>query len=510
MTEIPFHEFAGRIRRGEAGFTDPVCLVYGEDFLVEQAAAGIIGAVLPDPKERQKSLETVDMADGESVYDIVERLNTLSFFAHRKVLRLKADVLFASGFRPVDQLEKIEAARLSDDIKAAANLLAGLAAAQKCDIADIASGDPATVLNLDPSPYTEAAWLKQAAAHCAEKGIVAGGGPDGAGILKEAIERGLPKNHFLVITAAAVDRRTALYKALSQAHTVINCAVAPGTRKADVDRQKQVLSYLMQNTLEKAGKTADRDVFERVFELTGFAPRVFAGNIEKLAQYAGGNPRIKSGDVFAVLGKTREDPVFAFTGAVFEKNAQKALETMASLTASGFHYMQLHAGIAGQARKLLMVKFFTESIHGSSWQPGMRYDRFTREVMEKVVQYDRETAAAAAGPAKTAQGPADEKPAVEDPAAGKRSSGRKKTKPKTGGRAKAASELAIVKNPNNPYPVYQLFLQANRFSLSTLKGFMVRLHEADIRLKTTGYSPGAVLEELVLHICFSGDDASAK
>ncbi len=500
MPEITYNDIGVHLKRENTGRQDAAYLVFGDGFLVEQAVAAIVDHFLPDPQEKAVHLETVDMAEGASVYEVIERINTLSFFARKKIVRVKADMLFASGFQPSKHLETIEAARLADDIQTAARRLAELMAKLQCDPRDIVDGDPAKALNMDPRPYIDVDWLKQAAAFCIDRQIAGAGAADGAGILKDAIKKGFPAGHVLVMSTASVDRRSALYKAVKEGHTAVNCSVATGARKADVDAQKKVLHDLMRNILAKHGKTAEKEVFERVFALTGFEPRVFSGNLEKLVHFSGASPRIKNADVDSILDKTREDPIFAFTGAIFEKNAQQSVYYLSSLLSAGFHAMQLLSAITSQARKLLMVRFFTESSYGSAWQAGMGFDPFKKKVMPAIIQYDQELATNEPGP-----GAPPENPGADTAAGGKSTAAAGKKQKKTTGGQKRSSDLAIVKNPNNPYPVYQLFRQSERFAPGVLKDFMVKLHEADIRLKTTGSTPRAVLESLIFHICMSNN-----
>ena len=499
MPEIPFDKIESALLGPKAGSPDSVYLVFGEDYLVEEAVNAVLDLIFPDTADRSAHIETVDMSDGESIYDIVERITTLSFFSARKVLRLKADGVFKSGFSPEEHLRKIEEARLSDDIRLAANLLKDILTRQGAVAEDVLTGDPAKVIGTDPSAYTPHEWIRQAAGHLSETGADTASAPaaDGAAILRQTIEKGLPDGHFLVITTSSADRRTALYKTVSQHHTAINCTVPAGARKADIDTQKAILSSVMRKILAKHDKSADSKVFAKVYELTGFAPRVFAGNIEKLAFFAGEAKTIRAEDVDAVLGRTREDPVFVFTNTLLEKNAPGALYYLKSLLDAGFHYLQIHSAITSQIRKLLSVKLFMQSQYGRDWRPGMRFDAFKSKVLPRATEYDRKMADAAISQS--------EQQAADTEQASGQGAGKKKKKTKTA--SKKQSDLAIVKNPNNPYPIYQGFLQADRFSASEIRGFIIKLHEADVRLKTSGSTPGAVLEELVLHICFSNESS---
>ncbi len=171
MPEIPFAKIESALSGPKAGPPDSVHLVFGEDYLVEEAANAVLDRIFPDTADRQAHIETVDMSDGESIYDIVERITTLSFFSATKVLRLKADAVFKSGFSPDEHLQKIEEARLSDDIRLAANLLKDILSRQGAVADDVITGDPAKVIGADPNAYTSKDWIRQIAAHLAETGV---------------------------------------------------------------------------------------------------------------------------------------------------------------------------------------------------------------------------------------------------------------------------------------------------------------------------------------------------
>ncbi|MGM0453159.1 MAG: DNA polymerase III subunit delta [Thermodesulfobacteriota bacterium] len=484
MTEIAYKAIADHIQSGrEKGF-DPIYLVYGEGFLIDEVLGALLDALLPEVQSRDIYFETVDPTEGEGVYDAVERINTLSFFGARKVVRLKDPGLFAGGFHPTRHLEKVKSAYEQGDLKKAARLFVELLGRRQCQAEDVLCGDVAATLGVDAEAFSDMGWVAEIAAHCRDEGLFPTGSADAAGVLKTAIEHGFPKNHHLIITADTADRRTGLYKAISACGTAVNCTVPTGARKADRDEQRRVLSQLMGKTMAAHGKTADNKVFERVFELTGFDPRAFAGNLEKLIHYVGQSPRITADAVDAVLDKSREDPIYSFTGAIAERRADNALYYLASLLASGYHAMQLLAAMTNQVRKLLLVKDFVNSRFNANtgWQPRMSFDGFKNRVMPAIVEYDT---AMAEHVRALNQGEA---------AGGEKKKGGKKA-------GKPGTDLLIAKNPKNPYPVYQQFLQSERFCAQTLQDAMIALADADMRLKTTGQSPQAVLEDLVFQIC---------
>lgn len=53
----------------------------------------------------------------------------------------------------------------------------------------------------------------------------------------------------------------------------------------------------------------------------------------------------------------------------------------------------------------------------------------------------------------------------------------------------------------NPYADYLCFQRAETFSLRELLSFMRAIHDADLRLKSTGSNPQIVMERLILQMC---------
>ncbi|MFO8112602.1 MAG: hypothetical protein R6T92_08865, partial [Desulfosalsimonadaceae bacterium] len=100
MPEILYNQLLSHLNRTPSQGFDSAYLVFGDGFLVEQTASSIVDGLLPDPADKSVHLETLDLAEGESIYALIEQINTLSFFANRKVVQVKADILFASGFAP--------------------------------------------------------------------------------------------------------------------------------------------------------------------------------------------------------------------------------------------------------------------------------------------------------------------------------------------------------------------------------------------------------------------------
>ena len=62
----------------------------------------------------------------------------------------------------------------------------------------------------------------------------------------------------------------------------------------------------------------------------------------------------------------------------------------------------------------------------------------------------------------------------------------------------AVTDLEIA---NNPYPVYKLMLNSEKFTKRELIEVLDHLSRVDMRLKSTKQKPKTVLEEAILRIC---------
>ncbi len=272
---------------------------------------------------------------------------------------------------------------------------------------------------------------------------------------------------------------------------VVDCSVPTGNRKADKKIQEAVLLETMNAVLAGSGKSIDRDAFTALQAMTGFNIRAFTGNVEKLVDFVGDRPQITRSDIVAALQRTKRDPVYALTGAVAARNLDDALFYLSTLMSEGLDAIrpeQILVAILNQIRKLLRVKEFTAGSHGSVWFSGCPYNQFTAAVMPIVQQFDA--------------GLVERKQQWQDQLSGA-DLDQDLSPPKKGGKKKkqTATDLSIVKNPNNPYPVYQLFLSAENYTKQELVQAFEHLSRADLRIKTSGDSRRLILEEVILGIC---------
>ena len=57
--------------------------------------------------------------------------------------------------------------------------------------------------------------------------------------------------------------------------------------------------------------------------------------------------------------------------------------------------------------------------------------------------------------------------------------------------------------PYNAYPIYQTLVKSDHFTMDELKTALIQLSRVDVRLKSTGQDPAAMLTALVVSICNS-------
>ncbi len=312
--------------------------------------------------------------------------------------------------------------------------------------------------------------------------------PDDLVRLKNFIEKGIPEDHFLVLTSETADRRKGIFSTFKERGLAIDCTVPKGDRKADQGEKTALLRFTMDEILAKSGKKIDGNAFQRLTEMTGFEPATFADDLERLVAFIGDRKAITLSDVECIVKRTKQDALFELNNAVSDKKLDAAIFYFNSLAKSGFHPLQLHAALTNHFRKLFMVKNFIlgEREKGNvCWRKGNRnYNLFMKETMPWIVKRDEallntltqwETALKGEGTVLKSKGKAKKKP---------------------------TTDLLIAPNPKNGYPVFQLFLKSDLFTFHSLCQAMTDLAELDYQLKTSSDGdPKLLLEALIINIC---------
>ena len=306
----------------------------------------------------------------------------------------------------------------------------------------------------------------------------------GAGFLSlgSLIEKGFPENHFLILTASTIDRRKKFFKTIDAKGLIIDCSVAKGARKADIKEQNEVLRQIADETAAKLGKQIQDRAFHMLVDLTGFDPRVLAGNIEKLAAYSAASKLITCEHVQAVIKRNKKDPVFTFTNALMEKNLNQTLFYLDSLFNEGFHPLQILKAMENLFRRLVMFKCFTlwflENRQGFN-PAGVNYNSFVGYVLPEIVKFDRHLA----------------RPEPENM--------------KTKSKKNMANDLLLAPNPKNAYPVFQIFCKCRNFSLKELNHALIFLSDLDFRMKSSSFDEKTQIEAFIMNLCTRGGSAHA-
>jgi DNA polymerase-3 subunit delta len=478
MAEISYPQLAAHLQGAARGGLPPVCLIHGEELLVRQAFEAVVNHLLPSADHF--NFEALDGAAAD-IGDVIARVRTYALMAGTKVVALKDARVFHSQADAGRLFENARKAFMDGEPTKAAHALLGALGQVNLDLQDLADSGRGAKLPPGWDPGEDHAWLDALVDHCRSLQLEAKAAGDDAARLEEAIAKGLPAGHHLVISTDIVDRRRGLYKAIVEQGLVIDCSVPKGERKADREAQAAALQSQLKAILDPCHKTMGRAAFTALCEMTGFNLGVFTNNIEILVDFVGGRREITAADVEAALTRTKKDPLFEFTNAVTDRKWEKSIGLLGALLDGEMHALQLLAAITNQVRKLLVAKGFLESPAGAAWHPGITYLQFQSSVQPAVAQHDRELLAQMGG--------WEQKLAAGKPA-GKRKA-----------QAKASSDLVLAKSPASAYPLYQLLIKAERFSRDELEQALQRLSDADLQLKSSTVNPRLALERVVWSIC---------
>ncbi len=307
--------------------------------------------------------------------------------------------------------------------------------------------------------------------------------------LADLVEKGIPEENFLVMTASSLDRRRKICKILDTSGLIIDCTVAQGARKADLDDQRSVLQNIARKVLNHSGKTMDQAAFSTLADLTGFNPGLFAKNLEKLVVYSGNRSAVLQTDVQAIIQRDKKDPIFSLTNALMEKNAGQALFYLSSLFADGFHPLQILKSFENMVRRLVLVKAFADDFfaaHPEIRSDRMNFNTFKQKIMPAVIAHDD----------------AVKKQTKEHQAilSGELSSAGKKQEKKIA----VPPDLLLAPNPQSPYPVFQNFDKSARFSLNELCCALIALGDLDFALKSSSMEAKVGIENFVMIFCKKG------
>jgi DNA polymerase III subunit delta len=490
MSEISYKELKDYVKKlkkdRKLHDNASVYLIYGEELLYRAAFETLLDALIP-LKNRDLNYDPMDGTEG-NVKEAIERANTYSLIPGVKVVAILDSRIFYSKQDEQRLLEKAKEAFDGENIEKSAKYLLNLLGILNLSLNDIQDTRRSKTLKLDPAKHGDAEWLDAVIRHCEENHLKVPSETDDAGLLENAIEKGFPGGNHLVITADVVDKRRRLFKIIQKNGVIINCFVPKGDRRADKIAQEAVLGETMKARLDQSGKTMDQRAYRKMYEFTGFDLATFSGNLEKLISYVGDRKKITIEDVESVLKRSKKDPIYELTNSISDRNVGESIFFLNSLLSDNLHPLQILAAITNQIRKILLAKGFAESSHSDSWHAGIPYGQFKNKVLPAIQTYDREL---------LSRFEEWDKMLLKDVNRDHEHKEKKRTK-KTGN---TITDLVVVKNPKNPYPVYQMLLKSEKFSTRELLDAMEHLSQTDVKLKSTRQAPKIILEEAIFKIC---------
>jgi DNA polymerase-3 subunit delta len=466
-----------------------VYLIYGEEMLCKTALKKVLNRLVPESNQ-SFNFEPIDGNLG-CVSEAVEKLNTYSLLSGPKVVGLFEARVLDSRTNTDDILLTAVKAFEDQNLNRAAEYLLRFMALANFSFDDLSPPNRRENLPAGVELPDDDRWLDDVIGFCQENGRKIPKAADNESILCHAIEKGFPGGNRLLITTDTVDKRRKLFKTIRSKGVIVDCSVPKGDRKADKTAQDTVLADTVRSVLSESGKSLAPDAFAALRETTGFELRAFAKNLEKLVSYIGDRDLITRQDVVTALKRTKKDPVYALTGAFTARNRDDALFYMRTLMSEGqggLRPEQILVALLNQLRKLLLIKSFVSSPEGKAWHSGCPYHTFRTNVMPVVQKCDSELLGT------LQQWQDDLNISVNDEV--------KPVKKRSRGKKPALkTDLLIARYPNNPYPIYQLFLNAENFSKQDLLQIYDDLSRADLRIKSGGENKRLILEEVILNVC---------
>lgn len=448
------NDIASLLNEIKSGVILPVYLIFGERYLCHEVADDLVRQLLPDEKQRNTGLRRVD-GEQEDVAQTMSHLQTYSLFAGRQVIRVMDSRIFYS---------KMVAKNFWDKAKKAANEQkaenAGIYLLKMMQVGGFDRAEPLT--DLSPTQWKELFGFDKPAdvIWCQDVSL-----PDqateansaaGDELVRQVLEKGVPKGNVLILVSEAVDKRKKLYKLISEIGAVIDLSVDTGTTSAAQKGRDAVIRDLVIDTLAEMGKKPGPGVIESLLDRVGFSPVAAVRETEKLALYVGETQVVSKDDVDAIIGQTREEAIFALNDAVASANLNRSLELVGRLYASGIHPLALIAGLRNLLRKLLFFRALQE-LQQPRYMAGFSFPVFQKVYLAELKKTDYGKSPFLAG---------------------------------------------------HPFVLYKNFQQAGNFALPVLQDALRQLLEAEYQLKSSSLPARLVIERFIF--TFLGKDVSGK
>ncbi|MFA7683211.1 MAG: DNA polymerase III subunit delta [Syntrophales bacterium] len=437
------------------GKISPVYLLYGEEeYLVAEALEEITAAIMP---EADRELNLFVMSGGP---DELERLSATlvlpPLLAGRKLVVVHDTHLFHSKQTAGALVRTMREQLEKNPARAVAAFLTFLDMTgwKLEDLQDdgwrTISGEAWNRLIGRDEKDDRETWLPRLVALSMDQGgngrAIRGGREE---YLAELLRSRIPPENHLILVAEAVDRRKKMFRFISEQGVVLHF---PKVRTEQ--RQKERLMNQARKMLASCGKTLAGEAWETLGRKTGFQLRESIQAVEKLIVFVGDRKRISAEDVEAVVGKSREDSVFALVAAMTERNLAGSLRVFQDLLLQGVSPLMILGMISRELRNLLHAKLLLQSGGLSGYRFDMDYGEFQRKIQPVLKGL-------------SLQG---------------------------GGK-----EAGFVSQ--HPFAVYQSLKNSGRFTHERLINHLDHLVRVDILMKSTGQDERLLMERFLIGVC---------
>ena len=418
-------------------------LLFGDDLQVQSACKSLIDVVVP-PDQREFNLERFD--GRSAAWDQIElSLLTPPFLPGKKLVWVDSAPYFLSRENKNELGEKIMQLWRDDKKDDAGKLLLNLLAIegwseQQWEQLDVSRGGAVFEL-LAAQDHDDREAAEELVAYCKSRGLELKGGRESEeNAIRKLLNGGLPSWDFLLLTASQVDRRTRLYKQFEENGAIFFLGLERD-RYGKISRDK--LREFIDRQLTLSNKRIEPKARELIFLRAGDDLRTLQQELKKLVIYVGEHALIRADDVEAIFADQIEGWIFDLTRSIAERNATAALCQLDRLVAQGDHPLKLLGTLAAEMRKLLSARQILETDLRGRWKRRMSYKQFEQSILDQ--------------------------------------------------------RTTLL--TRNPYADYLCLQRAETFSVTELLLYMHGIHDADLRLKSTGSNPQIVMERLILHMC---------
>ena len=362
------------------GVVAPCYLLYGEEeYQISAALDKILDIILP-AADRDFGLFYLE-GENADTDSLVNYLLTPSLLGARKVVVVKNTTVFQSRENLADLIDKIRDNIDENPAKATKSFLTFLKLAGFSweDLQDdgwkkITDEEWNRIVEGDAGE-DRAKWLPRVLALFPGLGLSPESGTDNTEKLGEILQKGLAAGNCLILTAGAIDKRKKIFKIISDIGEVLYFGKARGETG-----QKENLIKEAQKLLERYGKKLTPAAWIALGKKTGWELRRSMTELEKLVFFVGESPLIEENDVEEVVGRTKEDSIFALTAALSEKNHLAALSALKALLDQGLHHLMILTMLVREIRFLLQARILVDAGKIPAFKKNGEYGWFQKNV----------------------------------------------------------------------------------------------------------------------------------